>query len=237
MGRGDLTDAQWAMLEPLLPGAAGRGRPAIWSKRRLIDGIRWRVRTGAPWRDVPACYGPWQTVYGLFRRWQREGLLLCDLVGNMPELSRIVLADGDEPNGYSACWQVTLPEPRAFATRLHQSGVPNSVGTFGPWAASAHPACQEMNPTACPAAEEAVDHLLAVPLLSADTEQDTTHDPSGSRRGPPGGAGTSREPAGWTLLLTTRAAPGSAADRAGHRERPGDQVTIDAPGRAGVTQV
>ncbi|GHG74372.1 hypothetical protein GCM10018779_51040 [Streptomyces griseocarneus] len=37
-------------------------------RRRLIDGIRWRVRTGAPWQDLPAEYGTWQTVYGLFRR-------------------------------------------------------------------------------------------------------------------------------------------------------------------------
>ena len=49
------------------------GRPPTWTKRQLIDGIGWRTRTGAPWRDVPARYGPWQTVYGLFRRWQREG--------------------------------------------------------------------------------------------------------------------------------------------------------------------
>ncbi|WP_203872051.1 transposase [Planomonospora parontospora] len=40
----------------------------------MIDGIRWRVRTGAPWRDVPERYGPGQTVYGLFRRWQRAGV-------------------------------------------------------------------------------------------------------------------------------------------------------------------
>lgn len=46
--------------------------PAV-SRRRLIDGIRWRVRTGAPWRDLPSEYGPWQTVSGLFRRWQRDG--------------------------------------------------------------------------------------------------------------------------------------------------------------------
>lgn len=43
-------------------------------QRKLINGIRWRVRTGAPWRDLPAEYGPWQTVYGLFRRWQRGGV-------------------------------------------------------------------------------------------------------------------------------------------------------------------
>jgi transposase len=73
MGRGDLTNEQWARLEPLLPKGKKSGRPPKWSKRQLINGIRWRTRTGAPWRDVPARYGPWQTVYGLFRRWQRDG--------------------------------------------------------------------------------------------------------------------------------------------------------------------
>jgi len=73
MGRGDLTNEQWAKLEPLLPTGKKSGRPPKWTKRQLINGIRWRTRTGAPWRDTPARYGPWQTVYGLFRRWQRDG--------------------------------------------------------------------------------------------------------------------------------------------------------------------
>jgi len=73
VGRGDLTAAQWAVLEPLLPVGKKPGRPPKWTKRQLIDGIRFRVRTGVPWRDLPARYGPWQTVYGLFRRWQRDG--------------------------------------------------------------------------------------------------------------------------------------------------------------------
>uniref|UniRef100_UPI00357135AC transposase n=1 Tax=Streptomyces chromofuscus TaxID=42881 RepID=UPI00357135AC len=51
MGRGDLSDQQWSVLEPLLP-VVGVGRPAR-NRRRLIDGARWRVRTGAPWRDLP----------------------------------------------------------------------------------------------------------------------------------------------------------------------------------------
>jgi transposase len=71
--RFDLTDGEWAGLEPLLPAAKRAGRPSEWTKRQLIDGIRWRVRTGAPWRDVPECYGSWQAVYGLFRRWQLAG--------------------------------------------------------------------------------------------------------------------------------------------------------------------
>jgi transposase len=73
VGRGDLTAAQWAVLEPLLPVGKKVGRPPKWTKRQLIDGIRFRVRTGVPWRDLPARYGPWPTVYGLFRRWQRDG--------------------------------------------------------------------------------------------------------------------------------------------------------------------
>ncbi|MEU8837112.1 IS5 family transposase [Streptomyces sp900116325] len=73
MGRGDLTSEQWARLEPLLPVGKKPGRPPVWSKRQLINGIRWRTRTGAPWRDVPPRYGEWETVYGLFRRWQRDG--------------------------------------------------------------------------------------------------------------------------------------------------------------------
>ncbi len=51
----------------------GGGRPLVWPRRRLIDGIRFRVRTGVPWRDVPVEYGPWGRVYDLFRRWQRNG--------------------------------------------------------------------------------------------------------------------------------------------------------------------
>ncbi|MET7608128.1 IS5 family transposase [Streptomyces avermitilis] len=73
MGRHDLTNAQWAKLEPLLPAGKKPGRPPVHTKRQLIDGIRWRTRAGAPWRDVPERYGPWETVYGLFRRWQRDG--------------------------------------------------------------------------------------------------------------------------------------------------------------------
>ncbi|MFD6281232.1 transposase, partial [Streptomyces sp. NPDC060209] len=44
MGRGDLTDEQWAVLEPLLPKGTRAGRLPVWPRRRLIDGIRFRVR-------------------------------------------------------------------------------------------------------------------------------------------------------------------------------------------------
>jgi transposase len=71
--RHDLTDTQWAVLEALLPKAKKAGRPPTWTKRQLIDGIRWRIRAGTPWRDVPDRFGSWAAVYALFRRWQRDG--------------------------------------------------------------------------------------------------------------------------------------------------------------------
>lgn len=73
-GRADLTDAQWALLEPLLPIGKKPGRPPRHTRRQLINGIRWRIRAGTPWRDVPPDYGSWQAIYGLFRRWQRAGV-------------------------------------------------------------------------------------------------------------------------------------------------------------------
>ncbi|MFF7730885.1 IS5 family transposase [Streptomyces sp. NPDC008001] len=72
MGRGDLTHEQWAVLDPLLPkGTRAGGHPS--PRRQLTDGIRFRVRTGVPWRDVPVEYGPWGRIYDLFRRRQRNG--------------------------------------------------------------------------------------------------------------------------------------------------------------------
>ncbi|MER5851933.1 transposase [Streptomyces sp. NPDC002012] len=68
--------AQWARLAPwrrCCPGARSWDVPPIGERRQLIDGIRFRTRTGLPWRDVPERYGPWGRVYDLFRRWQRDG--------------------------------------------------------------------------------------------------------------------------------------------------------------------
>ncbi len=72
--RGELTDAQWERLSPLLPPE----KPAVGKPnkghRTIIDGILWRERTGAPWRDLPARYGPWSTVYSRFWRWRVAGI-------------------------------------------------------------------------------------------------------------------------------------------------------------------
>lgn len=72
--RGDLTNAQWEKLKPLLPAQKPIvGRPSQ-DHRTTINGILWILRTGAPWRDLPERYGSWQTVCGRFYRWRKPGL-------------------------------------------------------------------------------------------------------------------------------------------------------------------
>ena len=69
-----MTDEQWARLRPLLPPPPqGRGRPRS-DDRQIVEGILWRLATGAPWRDLPERFGSWRTVYSRFRRWQQAGV-------------------------------------------------------------------------------------------------------------------------------------------------------------------
>ena len=82
MRRLDVTDAQWRRLEPLLPPEKPRtGRPNH-DHRRVVSGMLWIHRTGAPWRDLPERYGPVGTVSSRFYRWCRAGVwdrILCAL--------------------------------------------------------------------------------------------------------------------------------------------------------------
>lgn len=74
----DLTDEQWEVLQPLIPKPPrredGRGRP--WrDPRDVLNGILWILRTGAPWKDLPERYPPYQTCHRRFQRWVEEGVL------------------------------------------------------------------------------------------------------------------------------------------------------------------
>lgn len=86
MGRGGLTNDEWARLRPYLPKSGKRG--GRWaSHRRIINGILYRNRTGVPWRDLPARFGKWKTVYERHRRWSADG--------TWDRLFAAVLADAD----------------------------------------------------------------------------------------------------------------------------------------------
>ena len=73
----DLTDEQWEVLQPLLPvrqwRPGGPGRPPC-DRRRVLNGILYVNKTGCQWRMLPKDFGPWETVYGYFRRWRRAGV-------------------------------------------------------------------------------------------------------------------------------------------------------------------
>lgn len=74
MIRGRLSDAEWDFFEPfLIETGPKRGRPPA-DHRRVLDGIFWIARTGAPWRDLPDEFGKWASVYRQFLRWTRAGL-------------------------------------------------------------------------------------------------------------------------------------------------------------------
>ena len=69
--RGELTDEAWEWIAPLLPENGRRGKQ--WKDhRKVINGILWKIKTGAPWRDLPERYSPWQTCYDRFSRWRRD---------------------------------------------------------------------------------------------------------------------------------------------------------------------
>lgn len=72
--RHEVSDAQWERVLPLLPPQRPKtGRPAL-DHRLVVNGILWTLHTGRPWRDLPARYGSWRTVYSRFRRWRDAGV-------------------------------------------------------------------------------------------------------------------------------------------------------------------
>ena len=70
--RYDLTDFEWSVIEPLLPTKRRGVKPK--KNRRVLNGIFWVLRTGAPWRDMPERYGPYTTAYNRFNRWRKAGI-------------------------------------------------------------------------------------------------------------------------------------------------------------------
>ena len=69
-----LDDAQWQRIAPLLPGKQGDPGRSGEDNRLFVEAVLWIVRTGAPWRDLPACLGKWSSVWKRFRRWALKGV-------------------------------------------------------------------------------------------------------------------------------------------------------------------
>lgn len=70
----DLTDAQWQLMEPLLPAAKPGGRPRTVDLREVVNAILYLLRTGCQWRLLPHDFPCWGTVHYYYWRWRREGV-------------------------------------------------------------------------------------------------------------------------------------------------------------------
>lgn len=86
MTRRQLTDGQWKLIEPFLP--VGEYGPYPERLREQFEGVIWRFRTSAQWREMPAEFGPWPTVYGRFRVWRNAGVFTALLEGLIAEAAR-----------------------------------------------------------------------------------------------------------------------------------------------------
>ena len=69
-----LSDFQWSIIAPLLPGKASDCGVTARDNRLFLEAVLWRVRTGAPWRDLPSGFGVWNSIFRRFRRWAAAGV-------------------------------------------------------------------------------------------------------------------------------------------------------------------
>jgi transposase len=120
--RGELSDRQWAQLAPLLPPERPTKPGHPWQPlRKVLTGILWRLRTGTTWRDIPARYGPWQTCYDRYVRWQHQGLwvhILQALQARADAADRLHWAKGSLDSTIVRAYQ-------------HAAGAPGGRGSSG----------------------------------------------------------------------------------------------------------
>ena len=129
MARFDLTDFEWSVIEPLLPNKP-RGVARV-DDRRVLNGIFWRLRTGAPWADIPPRYGPHTTCVNRFNRWRKAGV--WDRL--LSAVSRAYSGDIQMIDSSSIRVHSTLPTPKKRRSiQLH--------GSLAWWA-------DNQNPRAC----------------------------------------------------------------------------------------
>lgn len=91
MSRSQLSDAEWEFVAPFLP--VGEFGPYPENLRAHFEGVVWRFRNGAKWREVPERFGHWSTVYGRFRQWRDTGVFTAVFEGAIREAAARALVD------------------------------------------------------------------------------------------------------------------------------------------------
>lgn len=93
MARHRLSDAQWARIAALVPGKDGDPGRHGRDNRLFVDAVLWECRTGAPWRDLPAEFGNWNSVFRRFRRWAQNGVWsrIFEVLIEDPDLEHVII--------------------------------------------------------------------------------------------------------------------------------------------------
>jgi len=145
----NLTDAQWAVLEPLfrpMRRADGRGRP--WrDTRAVLSGVLWILRTGAQWRELPPKYPPYQTCHRRFQQWQRSELLdgvLARLAEDLRDRGRIDLSETFIDARFSSAKKGALLSAQLAAAKAAKSWRSQTAMVF--LSPAAWPALRRMKP-------------------------------------------------------------------------------------------
>ena len=91
--RHELTDAQWKLIEPLLPGKQGDPGVTAADNRLFVNAIFWLAKTGAPWRDLPERFGNWNSVFQRYSRWCAKGVWweIVEALGGDEDLEVLML--------------------------------------------------------------------------------------------------------------------------------------------------
>ena len=131
---GVISDEFWAAVEPLMPSDMGKRGHRFVDHRLIMEGIAWRFRTGSPWRDLPADFGPWQTVWKRHHRFSFDGTYL-----RMFEVMRHHWVDGELDEGLARLLSVDSTVVRAHQ---HAAGAP-AAGTQGAESNYKNPAVAE----------------------------------------------------------------------------------------------
>jgi len=120
MPRLGLRDDQWARIAGLLPGKPGDRRRSAADNRLFVEAVLWIARTGAPWRDLPPEFGPWNSVDVRFRRWAKAGV--WDTV--------LAVLHDDLDRGYLAM-DSTVVRAHQHAAGAKKTGVIRRLGVLG----------------------------------------------------------------------------------------------------------
>jgi transposase len=149
----DLTDAQWAVLEPTFRPRRRpdpRGRP--WADARaVLNGVLWVLRTGAPWHDLPRRYPPYQTCHRRFQQWQRSGRLdrlLQRLAEDLRDRGKIDLSEAFVDATFASAKKGALRSVQLAAAKAPKSWRSSTVMVF--LSPCTWPALHRMSHTSCP---------------------------------------------------------------------------------------